>query len=560
MIEFLYIRDFALVETLQIEFGPGLNLMTGETGAGKSVLIDALSQLLGARGSKQLIRTGCRQARIEGAFLVADVGPVATLLKDAAIECEDGRLLVRRDISLSAGSRIFLNGTLVTQHFLSRLGGRLVDIHGQHEQQTLLESRSHLGWIDSHGGLKSKADSVAEAFRAWSKASRELTHIRDQEGERLRDVDHLRFQLADIEKLKLTPDLEEVLRRDQALLASAELRSHNSHAAYDLLYERDDALLSRLAQVERHVGELSAVDSALNDAAADIAECRIRLQDVAFQLREYQDSVEFDPAGLERVESHLAQLQSAKRRYGQSVREILDFRESLQARLQELLEQEDRVDDLEEELERWGVIYQKRASKLSIQRKKAAETLCKRVSGELAELAMPAARFVPHFADSNETPSEQGLDRMEFTFSANPGEPPRPLSQVASGGELSRLSLALKSIVHLDEDAKTLVFDEVDAGIGGRTASALSHKLQAVSRSHQVLCVTHLPQIAAVASRHFYVSKLEEGGRTQVRVDQLSEEERVPELARMLAGSQATATTLAQAKELLDGSSAAVTP
>ncbi len=555
MLRFLSIRNFALIERLELEFGEGLNLITGETGSGKSILVDAVGLLVGQRASSELIRSGCERARVQGIFELAPREPLRGMLEEAGIELDSDQLIVRREVSRSGANKVFLNETLSTQGLLARVGPRLADIHGQHDQQVLLTPAAHLDFLDRFGGHLELRGEVAAAARELRSVAGEIEAIEAGERERLRQIDHLQFQLRDIEKLKLVPGLDEELERERRLLGSAEKRHEGARGASELLYEEEVSAVALLKRAERALEQLSRHDPEHEATARRLAGARIEVEELAFELREYADAIAFDPARLDAVQARLAEIQLARRKYGDSVEAILEHFGRCQAELQELAAQETRLQDLEARREESGRRYAQLAESLSRARREAAGSLGRRVEAELEQLAMGGTRFEVEFSTTDDPVSEKGAERAQFLLSANPGEPPRPLARIASGGELSRILLALETIFGGDEQSRTLVFDEIDAGIGGRVASVLGEKLSRLAGEHQVFCVTHLPQIAAAAARHFHVSKQRQGKRTLIRLELLDEKAREQELARMLAGKDVTSTTLRQAREMLQTAS-----
>lgn len=550
MLRLLSIENFALIDRLEVEFDSGLNLITGETGSGKSILVDAVGLLIGQRASAEMVRSGFDKARVEGMFEVPDSHPALSKLAAAGIDA-DGEVLIRREVSRSGTNKVYINGVLATQGFLADLGGTLADIHGQHDQQQLLTPRTHLQFLDAFGGLVPLRERIAALFLEMDSVRKRLQGIQAGEQERLRRIDTVRFQIREIEGLKLTPGLEAELGGEKRMLGSAERRRRLSHQAFRKLYEEERSVLAQLGQVEKGVEELAPLDSSFSQAVEKLAEVRFQLEEVAYRLRDYADAVEFSPARLEAVEERLAELEKAGRKYGGSSAEMLSFAAQLGEELAELEGREVEGEGLAGRLETLEADYLAAAGELSSKRRIASQGLRARVEGELGQLAMENTRFETLFHSRPDAPTEKGIDEVEFLISANLGESPKPLAKTASGGELSRVILALKSILILENYPKTLVFDEIDAGIGGRVASTLGEKLAALAGDNQVFCVTHLPQIAAVAARHFHVGKSSDGERTRIELRLLAPPERETELARMLAGSRVTDTTLRQARELL---------
>lgn len=551
MLKFIRIENFALIDRLEVEFGPGLNLITGETGSGKSILVDAVGLLLGGRASQEMIRQGFDTARLEGLFEIVAPHPASAYLQEAGVALAEGECIVRREISRSGANKVFVNGTLSTQSFLAGLGSLLADIHGQHEQQQLLQPATHLEFLDAFGRNHDLRQAVLESHRRLEAVREQLGRLQGNEQERLQRLDLLQYQAREIEALQLRPGLDQELESERQLLASAELRFHHSQESYQLLYEQEPSILGLAGRVETLLEELAEQDPSCSENLVRLRELRFQLEEIAYQLRDYAQQVEFNPARLEAVEERLGELHRARRKYGETVDLILEYYQDISRQILDLSGREERLQELEEERKRLEQEYYEKARQLSEKRRRDAAPLRQAVEGVLSELAMENTRFVVHLESSPERYSQKGIDRVEFLISPNPGEDLRPLAKIASGGELSRTILALKSILTLEDYPKTLVFDEVDAGIGGRVASNIGEKLARLASRHQVFCVTHLPQIAAFADRHYHVDKRTQQRRTVVRITPLEGEAREQELARMLAGEQVTETTRRQARELL---------
>jgi DNA repair protein RecN (Recombination protein N) len=550
MLRYLSIRNFALIDQLEIEFGEGLNLFTGETGSGKSILVDAVGLLLGRRASQEMIREGFRQSRVEGIFSVTPGNPARGLLYEQGIDLEAEELIVRREIATSGTNKVFINGVLSTQGFLFELGAHLADIHGQHDQQKLLQPRDHLRFLDAFHKDRQKLGKVADLYREWTKVRDLLSAAYGNEQERLRAMDNLRYQIREIDDLGLTPDLDAELAAQRQLLSTAEKRLEASSNAYHTLYERDHSILEEVDKVARQLQLLKDLDPGFSQSEGKMLDVRYRLEEISFELRDYSDSIEFDPVRLDAVEERLATLHQAQRKYGSTARDILDYRTEIGRELSDLEAQGEQMGSLEEQNTQLQQDYLQACRELSEVRRSGSEQLCRRVERELMDLAM-SCTFRVNLESHPEDPSEQGIDTAEFLISANPGESPKALARIASGGELSRIILALKSILTLEEYPKTLIFDEIDAGLGGRVASALGDRLVRLAIGNQVFCVTHLPQIAALASHHYFVAKTAQKGRTKIQVRRLDDRQRVEELARMLAGRKVTEAALRQAEELL---------
>jgi DNA repair protein RecN (Recombination protein N) len=555
MLKLLRVNNIALIPSLEVEFGPGLTLLTGETGAGKSILIDALGLLLGDRASPDLIRSGEDRAAVEAVFEISDA---AGLLEERGLSADGDEVVIRRELQASGKGRATVNGALVPVSLLRDIAPRVTVVHGQHEPQGLLDSSTHIDLLDHFAGAEDGRP-LAEFFRDLRAAEAALERLRGDRREAERRREMLEFQATEIEKAALAAGEEETLRVEKARQANAGRRAAVSGEAYGLLYDDEGAALSRLGQVFRRVEDLAAIDSSFQPFLEARAEALAPLEDLALRLRDYHEQLEVSPGRLDEIEARLALLERLKKKYGATVEEVLAFGERCRRELDALLSPEEQERTLEARRERLAATYLERARALSKRRRAAALDLRKRVQAELAQLAMEKTRFevafTPADAEAAVDPSEwteRGLERAEFLLSPNPGEELRPLARIASGGELSRIMLGLKSVVRSDVPGLTLVFDEVDAGIGGRVAEVVGRKLKAVAARQQVLCVTHLPQIAAFADRHLAVRKRVERGRTVTLVEPLAGDARIEEVARMLGGETITPTARQHAREMLE--------
>lgn len=554
MLKLLRINNIALIPSLEIELEPGLTLLTGETGAGKSILIDAFGLLLGDRASPELIRSGEERASVEA---VVEVEGAAVLLEARGLPGDGNEVVLRRELQAGGKGRATVNGALVPVSLLRDLAPRVAVLHGQHEPQGLVDPQTHLDLLDHFAGLD-EGRPLAELYRDWRAADTALERLRQDRREAERRLEMLRFQVEEVEKAALVPGEEEALRVEKARQANADKLAALSGEAYQLLYDDEAAALGRLRQVLRRVEDLAAIDPAFAHFVEGRSALLAPLEDLALRLRDYHEHLEVTPGRLDEIESRLAQIERLKKKYGATVEEVLAFGERCHRELDSLGTPEEQERALEERRERLAAAYLERARALSHRRRAAAPELRRRVQAALAELAMEKTRFDVAFEPAEEDAAiapaswtERGLERAEFLLSPNAGEELRPLARIASGGELSRLMLGLKSVVRKDAPGLTLVFDEVDAGIGGRVAEVVGRKLKAVAARQQVLCVTHLPQIAALADQHLAVRKRVLGGRTVTLVETLGAAERVEEVARMLGGATITATARQHAREML---------
>ena len=556
MLRFLSIARLAIADAVELEFGPGLNVLTGETGAGKSILIDALGLLLGARASAELIRTGEDLAVVEALIESSDA---RAALERHGLPAEEDEIVVRREIQSSGKGRATVNGALVPVGVLRELAPFIANIHGQHEPQGLLDPQTHLDLVDHHAGLDADRAAMAEPFRRLREVEAALESLRRDRREDERRREMLEYQAVEIEKAALEPGEEETLRQEKRLQANAGRLAELSGEAYGALYEDEEAVLTRLGHLYRKVEDLSRIDPRFAPYVEARGAVRAQLDDLALFLRDYRESLQVSPGRLDEIESRLALIDRLKRKYGATVEDVIAFGEKCRSELRDLGSPEERERALGQERETLAGRYLAAAIQLSRKRRSAARDLEKKVQAELALLAMERTRFQVAFApespaasaDDTSTWTERGLETAEFLLSPNPGEELRPLARIASGGELSRILLALKSVASLDASGKTLVFDEVDAGIGGGVAEIVGRKLRAMAQRHQVLCVTHLPQIASLADRHLVVRKQVERGRTTTEVGVLDASERVEEVARMLGGETVTDAARRHAREMV---------
>jgi DNA repair protein RecN (Recombination protein N) len=569
MLSEIDVRNYALIERLSLRFGNGFNVLTGETGAGKSLVIDCVGLVIGGRASSESVRAGCDSAVVEAVFNISDVPDVEALLLEQGIDPEpDGTLIVTREVSRQGRSRCRLNGRIVTLTALSAIGERLVDIYGQHEYQSLARPSRHIGLLDAFGGarLEQVRDSVRQLYEEWRECEEELAELRQHARERAQRADLLAFQVNEIESANLEPGEDVHLVAEQTVLANAERLYDAVVRAYSLIYESSypDIASARdmLGEALEELDNASRIDGTLTSLAESLSALCDHTTEISRALREYRDSIEFDPERLAEVEERLSAISRLKRKYGDSLADVIDHGQLAREELESMTGAGRRVDELEGRSAALSEELGNCASKLSAMRCEIAAELEKEVSRELRDLSMPHAVFkvdVGRKRDGHEivvdgTPvviGPDGFDDVEFLFSANPGEEPRPLARIASGGEMSRVMLAIKSVLAVADAMPTMVFDEVDAGIGGEAAIAVASKLANIGKVRQVLAVTHLPQIAAVADNHYAVSKLERSGRMEVTVEKLDIEERVTEVARMLAGEAPSSVTVAHAREML---------
>ena len=557
MLNLLKIKNIALIDSLEIEFGPGLNLLTGETGSGKSIIVDSLGALAGERVTNDLVKDGADSAHIEGLFTIQRSAVLSDLLNEAGIE-SDGELIVRREISIAGKNRIFVNNQLVTAAFLKRLGEHLVDIHGQGEQTSLFDPDTHLELLDEYAKNAKLRERVAAAFDDWSQAARDLADLQRGESEKLQLLDILRFQVDEIRKADLKAEEESALEEEKRRLSNVEKLNSLSGDALNLLYDADEATVTTLEKALRKIDELAEYDSRFADYKDGLNAAQAVLTDLSFAVRDFSTHLEFSPERLAEIEDRLAEITRVARKYGGSVASALAHLSESEAKLDAIENAEFHLEEAKKHLSQTHDAYIAVATDLSAARSKAAAKFGKEVESALSAVALNKAKFEVRVAMSEPGAiatganfTSKGFDAVEFFFSANVGESVKPLARVASGGEASRLMLILKTTAKEKRAGKSVVFDEIDAGIGGRVAEAVGAKLKELASRQQVLCVTHQAQVASKADEHFVVEKTMTKNRTSIAVRQLDQAERVEEIARMLAGERITDAARENAREMI---------
>lgn len=567
MLAALQIRNFALIERLSVEFGPGLTVLTGETGAGKSIIFGALQLILGGRASADIIRTGENEAAVEALFQFTANGPgveTTQRIRDLGVEPgEEGEMVLRRVIPAEGRNRCFINGSPVTLTMLDSAGEFLVDIHGQHQHQRLLHPENHLETLDDFGELRERRKEMAGLIGGLRRLEARQTELSRSEADQRDRIDLLRFQAREIGEINPLPGEDQALEEEAALLATAEERHILARGAHEELYESEGALVDGLAAVSGRMDRLAELDPVLRETAEEFRSLTAQAEDAARRLQKYADAVDFDPDRQRTVEDRLDVIRTVKKKYGGSIEAVLAHQERAAGELEGISGRDEALKKIAREIEAARPRVAAEALKFSDERKKTAARLGKAVEKELSGLGMGKVRFVVALRDE-ENPDgfverngrrlrlfEDGVDRAEFQFEPNVGEGVRPLARIVSGGELSRVMLAIKTVMAERDRVPSLVFDEVDAGIGGAVAEVVGRKLKAISRSHQVFCITHLPQIAALADAHFRIAKQESGKRTRTTILPLGPEERVDEIARMSGGREITDATRRHAREML---------
>jgi DNA repair protein RecN (Recombination protein N) len=543
MLKHLSIKNFALIEDAEIDLGPGLNIITGETGAGKSIVLGALSMILGERASTDFIRTGCDRAIIEGVF----TAPVGWTLPGGV--GSDGEMIVRRELSVKGQSRCFVNDGLVTVAELKQMGDALVDLHGQHEHQYLLRQDVHIDMLDDYAASHEAIDGISILYRDASALEEAITRHQTGKKEYEEKKDHYLFLLREIEDISPSDSEDEQLLEEERILGSSEKLHALTNRIYGELYESDSAILDRLKSFENELQALAAIDRRFDEWLQQFRTALITLEEVSRGVGDYRHRITFDPDRLNQIRERLMAIQRLKKKYG-SIEDILKKRDEYREFVRMADNFDNEIQARQEQVRKIWKQYDERAKKLSELRKTSAERLEKAVVKELANLGMSDARFEVQI-DRTDKPTAKGIDRVNFLLSANPGEPPKELVKVASGGEVSRIMLAIKASLAESDRIPTLVFDEIDVGISGRIASAVGKVLSDLSNSHQIICITHLPQIASMPATHFAVSKKVENDLTTTKIKVLDAEGKVLEVAKLLGGDTVTSLALENARELV---------
>jgi DNA repair protein RecN (Recombination protein N) len=551
MLRYLKISNLAIIDEVEVEFREGFNVLTGETGAGKSILVGALNLLMGIKVSDDIIRAGAEEARVEALFEIPD---------DFSFPCEvdqideDTReIVLSRRVFRSRRSRCFINGSLATQALLRAVGGALVSIFGQHEHQTLLNPQEHVEILDRTGNLETLRKRTSDAYYTWTHAVAKLAETKEKLAETEQQGADNAEAVEELTKADLKPDEEDELTAEREILRKAVQIRERAFEAHQALYSRSGSIMEGLSEIRKAVEYLVQVNPKLTPIQENLEEATFRLEDVALELRDVAETSSTDPSKLERIEERLVEIRRLKRKYGLEIEDLLEKLESLSEEAGLILDFRADVKKWEEEVRKTRDAYLAAAKKLSRARKAAAATLETAVKTELQDLAMAEASFQVMFHEQPEDEaSPDGLERIEFFLASNPGESPKPLAKIASGGELSRIMLAVKALQLDGRTGSTVIFDEVDAGIGGRTAKAVGGRLARVASRQQVLCVTHLHQIAALAGHHLSVSKMVDQGRTKIHVERLEQDRRVDELARMLGAESDSETAREHVRQLME--------
>lgn len=553
MLSELSIKNFAIIETLSVSFEKGLTVLTGETGAGKSIIIDAIHLLVGGRGSAEFVRHGEQKAEIEGLFQIDTmVHSLYKKMNDFGIEIEDGMVVLRREISSSGKSVCRVNGKLVTISTLREIGSTLIDIHSQHEHQELMDETKHLPLLDQFGLEKIKPALLEyeNLYRAYEQTLKKLKSLSENEQQMAHRLDLIKFQFDEIQSAELKMNEDEELLEEKRRLSNFERIYGSMKSAYSSL-QGEQKGLDWIGHVMSQLEDIAQIEPSYKEMAETVSNSFYILEDLSRSIRNELDVLEFDPERLNEIEDRLNEINQLKRKYGKSIEEILEYAARIDEEIETLQNKETHIEQLQKELNSLKKDLVLEAKELSTIRQKYAVQLTKLIHKELKELYMEKTVFEVMFNSDYESFSSTGSDKVEFYISTNPGEPLKPLSKIASGGELSRIILALKSIFSKHQGVTSIIFDEVDTGVSGRVAQAIASKIYHVSVDSQVLCISHLPQVAAMADTHLYIAKNTQNGRTKTSVKPLDNEEKIKEIGRMISGVEITDLTKEHAKELL---------
>ena len=547
MLTSLKIENVAIIESAAIEFGCGLNVLTGETGAGKSIVIDSINAILGERTSRDIIRTGAQSAKVYAVF--EDVNErVRNFLDENGIDCEDGVLIINRTLSREGKNVCRINGAPVTVSMLREIGGELIDIHGQHDNQSLLSPEKHCGFVDSFAGNADLIADYREKYGRLCEIRSKLKKLTTDESSKSQRIDFLTYQIDEIEKAEITIGERDELKARKSLINNSQKVIESLNIAYEAL-KADGAGIDMITDAESEIANASAYMETLGEASEKITDIRYELEDIAETVRDAMTEVDFDPSELEDIDERLDLLYRLSKKYGDTEEEMLEYLEKARVELDNIAFSEERVKELQKQEKEALAETETAACKLTESRKTAGEKLSNAICSELEFLDMPNVRFVVKCNDIGLT--ENGKDEIEFLISANAGEEPKPLAKIASGGELSRIMLAIKNVLAETDGVDTMIFDEIDTGVSGRAAQKIAMKLRSASKGRQVICVTHLAQIAAQGDVHLYISKSVSDGKTYTNIKSLIEEERVAEIARIMGGMEITKLQFESAREML---------
>ncbi len=567
MLKSLLIKDYALIEHINVEFGKGLNIITGETGAGKSILIDAMGLLLGERASTEVVRKGAVKSVVEGIFYVENNKKVKSILKENDLEFFP-ELIMRREISLKGANRCFLNDTPVTLSLIKDMGNLLVDIHGQHEHQSLLRTETHIDFMDEFGSMESLLEEYKVEYTSLTKLKHELKNLKEKESSLKEKKEFYAYQIKEIDAVSPLEDEEEKLNEELNILENSERLLELTNNIYDKLYESENSVHDLMGKIQNNLDELTNIDKSFGETENECDSALTLINDIAQFIRSYNSKIDLEPERLEEIRKRLSALNLLKKKYGGSIKSIIEHRKKIGEEFEIAENYSERISDMEKEIEDIRIKCGSAAGKISKKRKECAGKIEKEVGTVLTSLGIADSSFkikIKQHAAEDKNSGEyilvdnkplkfngKGYDEVEFFISTNLGEDPKPLAKVASGGEISRIMLALKTILAKNDKLPLLIFDEIDTGVSGRIAQKVGQALKLLSMYHQIIAITHLPQIAGIAEHHFAVEKVQSEGRVISRIRKLKEDERVKEVAKLMSGAEITEASIKSASELMN--------
>lgn len=546
----LTLKNFAIVDDISINFGTGLNIITGETGAGKSIIVNAINFILGDRASCDLIKSGADEAQVEALFDISDDNELLERLASLGIQIDGGEVLIKRVFSVSGKGRVYINGNLATIGMLDQITDGIIDIFSQHEHQSVLKEGNQLNVLDEFGGLTESCLSLSRLYRSYVEVKNELEQMRARHDDQAKKEDFLKFQCGEIDSTNLKAGEDQELEREKLKLSNAERLFSICKEAYEMIYESEGSIIDRLKIVKIGIDNAAKVDESLLGISEALERAKSEIDDSAFSLRDYFSKIHHSSERLSQIEDRLHEINRLKRKYGSTIEEIIEKRKEMGEELLNLTDFEEREKRLQSDVDHLKNKVDYGARELSQARLNASKRLSSQVERGLEGVGITGGKLVIDF--ERKAISADGYDKITFLFSANPDEKPRPLSKVASGGELSRIMLILKEVISMASGGSILIFDEADSGIGGAVAETVGKKIKSLSKRHQVICITHLPQVAKFASTHFKVTKEFENNSTKVDIKALNQDETIREIARMLGGIKVTEKTIAAAREMIE--------
>lgn len=546
----LNLKNFTIIDDISVSFGPGLSIITGETGAGKSVIVDAVNIILGGKAGPEYIKSGEDEAHLEALFDISRMEGIGDRLVSSGIEAPGNELLIKRIIYRKGRTRVFINGAIATLSILDHVTDGIIDIFSQHEHQSLLREENHLKMVDEVGGYGALVTDLRELYHRYQSLNKDIERLVESQRNLVEREGFLKFQCSEIDEALLREGEDDDLEDEKKRLVNAERLLSAAEGAYETLYENEPSILGSLRKLSKDVREAGTIDASLREAADSLENSILQIKDAAFMLRDYASELTFESGRLDVIESRLQEIKDLKRKYGDTIEDILKKREEIGRELHGIAGFEEELSRLKDESENIKTDLLGRAAEISKKRKNSSAVLAGSLEKELGQVGIKGARFTVDIGEKEL--SAYGIDDVRFLFSANPDEEPKPLAKVASGGELSRIMLVLREVIARIEGGSVIIFDEADSGVGGAVAETVGRKIRGLSKTCQVICITHLPQVAKFADSHLTVTKTLEGNRTRVYIKKLAQEERVQELARMIGGINITRKTIDAAHELLN--------